>query len=136
MRVLGATHETNGQVAGDYDYCVEGELVYMQDPCDSDRRDPEGGCGCGRGFAGMNSHRATTTALVVDAPLLLSEVSEALRSSLEAGGWLDPTFCSPEKAAAVVREVLADMRMVAERLPIGSVVRRRLESYTATAPHR
>ena len=136
MRILVATHETNGQLAGDYDHCVEGELVYMQDPCDTDRRDPEGGCGCGRGFAGMSSHRATTTALVVDVPLQPRDVREALRSSLEAGGWLDPTFCSPDEAVAVVGELLADVRMIAESLPIGSVVRRRLDTYTAAVLQR
>ncbi len=36
MRVLVATHDTNGQVPGHYDFCIEGELVYVQDPCDRD----------------------------------------------------------------------------------------------------
>jgi hypothetical protein len=91
MRMLVATHRTNGLAPGDYCFCVEGELVYMQDPCANDLDDPGGPCGCGRGFSGMNSHRAVTTALVVETDLRQDEVREALRSSLEAGGWLDPS---------------------------------------------
>jgi hypothetical protein len=28
---------------------IEGELVWMQDPCATDRDDPDGPCGCVRG---------------------------------------------------------------------------------------
>ena len=28
MRVLVATPDTDGEVPGDYDFCIEGELVY------------------------------------------------------------------------------------------------------------
>jgi hypothetical protein len=131
MRVLVATHDTNGEVPGDYDFCIEGELVYVQDPCDRDLRDPDGGCGCSRGFAGMNSHRACTTAKVVDAELSADDVREALHASLVAGGWLDP---GPRTAddAMLVDELLHEVRAVAERLPVGSVVRRRLDLFTAT----
>ena len=132
MRVLVATHETNGLVAGDYDHCTEGELVYMQDPCESDTRNPDGGCGCGRAFAGMNSHRASTTAVVVDRPLDASDLREALRSSLEAGGWLDPAFCPPGLAAEVVEGLVDEVRALAEHFPLGSIVRRRVDRYTAT----
>ncbi len=132
MRVLVATHDTNGQVPGHYDFCIEGELVYVQDPCDRDLRDPDGGCGCSRGFAGMNSHRACTTAKVVERDLNEADVREALRSSLAAGGWLDPDFCTPEEAMVVVGEMVREVRSVAERLPEGSIVRRRLDLFTST----
>ena len=132
MRVLVATHDTNGQVAGDYDFCIEGELLYVQDPCDADLRDPGGGCGCGRGFAGMNSHRSCTTAKVVDAQLSADDVREALRASLAAGGWLNPAFCPPEEAEAIVDELFGELSGLAERLPLGSIVRRRLDTFTAT----
>lgn len=129
MRILVATHQTNGTVPGDYDHCVEGELVYMQEPCAADLRDPDGACGCGRGFAGTNSHHATTTAMVVDSPLTRVDVDEALRSSLQAGGWLDPAFCTPELAREMVDELSGDMRRVACHFPTGSVVRRRIHQY-------
>lgn len=126
MQVLVATHRTNGVEPGDYGFCVEGELVYIQDPCDGDLRDPDGPCGCGRGFSGMNSHRATSTALVAETPVPLEEVREALKSSLEAGGWLDPARCTPDEAEALVEAALQDMLRVAKQFPVGRVVRRRL----------
>ena len=129
MRVLVATHRTNGDAPRDYNFRVEGELVYMQGPCASDLRDPDGPCGCGRGFAGMSSHRATSTVLVVDTNLSLDEVRAALRSSLEAGGWLDPAMCTSEAADAIADEHLQDVRRVAEHFPVGSVVRRRQTKY-------
>lgn len=130
MRVLAATRRTNGTASGDYDYCVEGEIVYMQEPCALDRQDPDRrGCGCGRGFAGTNSHRATTTAEVIDSELDESDVRKALRSSLEAGGWLDPALVAPEHATQLVEELVADMSRVALHFAVGSVVRRRLSTY-------
>ena len=131
MRILVATHRTNGDLPGDYDHCVEGELVYMQEPCASDKRDPDGPCGCGRGFAGTNSHHATSTALVVDSDLSPADVDEAIRSSLEAGGWLDPAYCTPQMARAMVRESVDDMSGVARHFPPGTVVRRRINHYYA-----
>src|SRR5258708_3521129 len=59
MKILVATGWTQGTNPSDYHYCVEGELVWVQEPCDRARADPDGGCGCGRGFAGAASHRAT-----------------------------------------------------------------------------
>ncbi|HET7683918.1 MAG TPA: hypothetical protein VFK34_09665 [Marmoricola sp.] len=130
MRILVATNKTNGSAPGDYDFCVEGELVYMQDPCGADRIDPDGGgCGCGRGFAGTNSHRATTTAQVVDSQLSSAQVREALRSSLEAGGWIAPDLVPPDEAEAAVEELMDDMVRVARHFPVGSVVRRRLSQF-------
>lgn len=129
MRMLVATHQTNGDAPGDYDHCVVGELVYVQDPCDSDVRDPDGPCGCGRGFSGASSHRATTTARVVDGPLTAAEIREALRSSLEAGGWLDPRFLAPDDATAMVDEVVEQVCAIADHFPVGSVVRRRLDRF-------
>ena len=133
MRVLVATRQTNGLAEGDCDFCIEGELVYMQEPCGSDLCDPNGPCGCGRGFSGMNSHRATTTALVIDAPFGEGDVRQALRSSLEAGAWIDPRIHADELAEVMVGEALDDMRVVAGRFPVGSVVRRRLSSTPFTS---
>lgn len=129
MRVLVATHRTNGVVSGDYSFCIEGELVYMQDPCAGDLKDPDGPCGCGRGFSGMNSHRAISTALVAETPLSAGEVRTALRSSLEAGGWLNPTLFSQVETDGIVEETLCDMLRVANLFSVGTVVRRRLSQY-------
>src|SRR6478609_5270708 len=64
MKILVATALTQGTSPDDYHYGTEGELVLLQEPCDRDKNDPAGPCGCGRAFAGAASHRATTTAMV------------------------------------------------------------------------
>lgn len=135
MRVLTATQLTNGAMPGDYHHCVEGELVYMQDPCDMDLRDPDGPCGCGRGFSGMSSHRATSTALVTESDLTRADVREALRSSLEAGGWLDPLYVTAQEGDTLVNEARLNMARVAAHFPTGSVVRRRLSRYFVGSAH-
>src|SRR4029078_10624020 len=87
MKVLVATSETQGQRANDFSYCVEGELVTVGLVCAIDRRNPDGGCGCGRAFAGLSSHLATTTAKVKEVDLSEADYVEALRSSLAQQGW-------------------------------------------------
>jgi hypothetical protein len=70
----------------DYHYCIEGELVWLQEPCDRDKNDPSGPCRSGRGFAGAASHRATTTAMVVDSKMTRRDVVIAFQTSLSDGG--------------------------------------------------
>ncbi|MUL63633.1 hypothetical protein BOO86_04090 [Mycobacterium sp. CBMA 234] len=119
MKILVATALTQGVRGNDYNYCVTGELVWVQEPCDRDRRDPEGGCGCGRGFAGLASHRATTTAQVVDADMTREELVLAMRTSLTDGGW------PLDWAEAIADENLA----MAAAFATGTVIERRLEEF-------
>lgn len=121
MKVLVATMLTQGNRSGDYCHCVEGEPVWIQEPCDRDRREPNGGCGCSRGFAGAASHRATTTALVADLTLTRDELISAMRMSLADGGW------PAEWAGAVIGDNLA----IASAYPTGTVVERRFDEYRA-----
>lgn len=119
MKILVATALTQGARGSDYNYCVPGELVWVQDACDRDRLDPEGGCGCGRGFAGLASHRATTTAQVIDAEMTRQELVLAMRTSLTDGGW------PPEWAEEIADENLA----MAAAFETGTVIERRLEEF-------
>lgn len=90
MKIIVATSRTQGERSNDYDFCIEGELVTLpQVICDRDAADVDGGCGCGRGWAGLNSHRATTTAMVVDLSMSFDDYTEAIRSSLGQQGWSD-----------------------------------------------
>lgn len=120
-------------MVGDYDFCFEGELVYMQEPYARDRRDPDGGCGCGRGFAGTHSHHATTTARLTRSPLTEADVREALAASLSAGGWLDPEVCSTVEADQFIDEILADIARVTTHFEEGLVVRRHLWKFYVDA---
>ena len=85
MRVLVATNELQGQTPGDYAHTPAGELVTATvTQCDC----PD--CGCDRGFAGLSSHRATTTAMVVENPhITTTDLRDVVYEYLVCGGWLD-----------------------------------------------
>jgi hypothetical protein len=75
MKVLVATRRTQGERPGDFSWTIDGELVHFPVVvCARDRRATKtgrrlGGCGCGRAFSGMNSHRSGTTAEVAELDL-------------------------------------------------------------------
>lgn len=118
IKVLIATSETQGARENDYNWCVEGELVWLAPVCARDREDPDGGCGCARGFAGLNSHRATTTAMVRTIEGLTHEdYVEALRSSMDQQGY-EPG------SAAQIADILIDL---VSEWPDGTVVEHRLD---------
>ncbi len=84
MKVLVATHITQGNEMGDYCWAVDGELVTpLGLVCGNSR------CGCERGFPSLASSSATTTAMVVDlAHIGRAELETAVHASLQRGGWL------------------------------------------------
>lgn len=118
MRLLTATARAQGHRDNDFNWCIEGELV-MPPPvvCAADRDDPDGGCGCGRAFAGLSSHKATTTAIVRNLPeLTRDDLVEAVRSSLDQQGW-------PTDEADNIADDLVE---VAAAFDTGTVVEQRL----------
>jgi hypothetical protein len=123
MKVLAATTRTQGDRSSDFSYTVDGELVYLGMVCDADERDPDSddACGCSRAFVGCNSHKATTTAEVVDLELERSDVAIAVGSSLHQGGW------TAQEDAAAVEEIVEEMLEIADSYPLGAVLRRRLD---------
>jgi hypothetical protein len=117
MKVIVATARGQGERDGDFCWCVEGELIRFGEVCARDRRDPDhGGCGCGRAFAGLSSHRASTTATVRELDITYEELVLALRSSLEEQGW-------PPEWAEGDAHVLST---IAAAYPEGAVLERRL----------
>ena len=84
MLVMVATNETQGALPGDYAFTVEGELVTpVATRCDNPM------CGCERGFPGLASSRATTTAMVVDRPWITrDDLADAVSDYLDRG-WRD-----------------------------------------------
>jgi hypothetical protein len=119
VKILVATQITQGTSPNDYHYCVEGELVWVQEPCASSRDDPGAGCGCGRGFAGAASHRATTTAMVVESNMTRDDVVLAFETSLPDGGW----------PIAWAEDVADDNLEMAAQLPVGAIIVRRLDQF-------
>jgi len=86
MLVLVATNELQGVASDDYTCTVEGELVT---PVATECRNGDT-CGCTRGFPGLASGKATTTAMVVDRPgVTEQDVREAIYDWLDRGGWID-----------------------------------------------
>ena len=120
MRIITATTRTQGQRASDFAHAIEGEVVTLADICDSDAlTGPDGPCGCSRAFAGLNSHKATTTAIVADidgyGP---GELLEAVRSSLQQSGrGAHADIVAPAEAATLAA--------LAACHPAGTVLERR-----------
>ena len=120
MKVLTATSRTQGQRGNDFHWCIEGELVHFGMVCATDHADPDGGCGCGRAFAGLNSHRATTTAMIREIESFTrDDYIEAVRSSLDQQGW-DPATAERDQRDGREPDstpggaVLSDTRMAGE----------------------
>jgi hypothetical protein len=135
MKLLVATERTQGDMAGDYTYCVPGELLWITMVCGRDRRDPEQGCGCGRGFGGLTSHRATTTAEVAERDFPEYGLRLAISTSLTDQGWLRPDAAVLERTK-FVDEVIADIQSIVEPLPVGTIVRRNIDDFHAFPPQR
>jgi hypothetical protein len=121
MKLLTATSLTQGDRDNDYHWCVEGELIRFDVVCGRGEREPDGGCGCGRGFAGMSSMRATTTAVIRDLPMEVLDVQIALAASLHAAGYL----ADPSDLAAVAPEAV-ELISIAREFDVGDVIERRL----------
>jgi hypothetical protein len=123
MRVLVATRSTQGEYEGDYSSALDGELVRL--PFVECSR-PQA-CGCGRGFAGITSHRATTTAEVVDRPELTPAIyAEVLwddfAEQCRAIGISDPSTDGELRALAA--DDVGLLELIASEFPLGAIVRR------------
>jgi len=117
MKVLVATHESQGAHPDDYCATLEGELVTTlgSECCSPDM------CGCGRGFPGLASSMATTTAMVADLPHMNPDtLAGAVRDSLERGGWLG--YLDPAEQDELVADHLIEIREVCSAFPIGTIV--------------
>lgn len=135
MRVLVATNQLQGSTQGDYAHTVEGELVLVEvAECDRPER-----CGCGRGWPGMASRKATTTAMVADLPHLSEgDLRQAISDWLDSSGWTDlfrdaaesdaglsgPFDDVDEMLDALVDEHLELIAEVCDAFPVGSVLER------------
>lgn len=116
IKVLSATAATQGARLDDYNWCVEGELIWFPPTCSGPAKAEC--CGCERGFGGLSSRRATTTAMVREIDLTRDDYVEALRSRLD-----DQGYCSHN--AQEMAEILLSM---ADDLPTGAVIEKDLES--------
>lgn len=120
MKVLVATSRTQGAVAGDYCCTVEGELVLGGPILECCRASQ---CGCARGFPGLASERATTTAMIEDRPHLDNTLlAIAVRESLDRQGWL--AALGPDEIDQGVEDEVALIELIAGAFPVGWVIGR------------
>jgi hypothetical protein len=124
MRLLTATIRTQGRRPSDFTWCVEGELVTNGAViCDRDRLwGPDGGCGCGRSFAGLHSAKSTTTAMVRDLDFSRADLETAIRGCREDGGWDKLT----DDFDADITEDADAIITAAARFPVGAVLETRM----------
>jgi hypothetical protein len=120
MKLLTATATGQGIRDNDYDWTVEGELVWLGFVCADDEQDPDGGCGCGRGFSGLSSLRATTTALVRDLSMSREDVAQALAGYWELAGW------GPASSPDELQQEVDDLLIAGSHWETGSIVERRV----------
>ncbi len=112
MKVLVATTKTQGKRNNDYCWTVEGELVRLPGmTCDC----PD--CGCGSGWAGLASSRATTTCMVAELDLDRADLLHAFTSGLERDGWL-----IPGEDQSWIAEFIEDHLMLATAFPVGTIL--------------
>ncbi len=126
MRLLVATNELQGIRSDDYAWTVEGELVIAESTVCADPR-----CGCARGFSGLASSRATTTAMVVDLPHLgIDALREAVSDYLERAGWQDLLAADDvgestgEIIAEIVDEHVETIDVICSAYAVGTVLER------------
>ena len=127
MYVLAATKDTQGDRDDDYVWTVDGELVFVPT---IECRAP--GCGCDRGFAGVTSHRATTTAVVALRPELdHDDYRKALFASMCDQGY---GFTGEDDVADAVDELIAAVQMLGTVVGDGTVVERSGPRLTVRRP--
>lgn len=120
MKTFVATSETQSASRFDVMTCIEGELVWMVDPCPLSIRYPDGPCACGRTFSGMYSAGETSTALVREIEgLTVRDFELALTASHD-----DHPGCS---CIVDAPRMVGDLMHRADRWPVGAVVERRLD---------
>ena len=120
MQVFVATEATQGAHAHDRMNGIDGELVWLLEPCRACWCYPDGRCTCGRMFSGLSSFRETSTAVVSEVPGLTREdLERAMRGFVRARRDL---FCCDEHSyTTAIDNLIAQAAL----WPVGTVLGRR-----------
>ena len=122
MKLLAATRQTQGDRSNDFAWVPDGEYLVMGFVCDTDRGDPDGGCGCGRAFEGLTSLKSITTAQVIEAPISHDEFVSAIIESMTRAGWN-----GMDDFHRICEERADEIEALVEELPVGTIVGRRID---------
>jgi hypothetical protein len=122
IKVLVATTETQGDHPGDFCFVPDGELVARYGMVCDDERPDGSGCGCGRSFSGFDTHRATTSAMVVEKDMTREEWRAALHRTLTDSGWI--AYLPADEAAEVIDEIERFDLDGIQQIPAGLVLGR------------
>ena len=123
LKVFVSTQYTQGDLAGDFSFVPDGELVGRYSlVCDLERPDGSG-CGCGQAFGGFITHTGTTTAMVVERNITELDWRAQLFQTLCDTGW--GNAMSGIELAELVDSLVEHDLAAANSLPVGTVVGRR-----------
>jgi len=122
MKLLVSTTKTQGDKKNDFNWLPNGEYVAMGMVCDTDLGDPDGGCGCGRAFEGIDHLKSATTAEVVEADFDRAKWVEMVRLSKTKAGWAEMDDFDAFYTAAA-----DEMINLVRDLPVGTIVGRRID---------
>ena len=117
MKVLVSTQKGQGKRKSDFSYVPEGELVKFGYPCDRDRCNIDGVCGCRRSMVGVKTHKATTTFMVAEKECTEQELLLTIMESEKAGGW------NTEQAEG--KRMVNELLRVASYFPVNTILEKR-----------
>lgn len=121
VNVLISTTQSQGERPGDFSWVPDGELVARYGlVCASEHPDGSG-CGCGRAFGGFDTHRSTTSAMVVTSDLTEQQWRARLHQTLADTGWAS---MDPDDLAGLIDELVEFDLGAARDLPAGSIIGR------------
>ncbi len=126
MKVLTATHETQGRRDNDFCSAVEGEMVLFP-PIECGHGSIDDHCGCHRSMAGVASHRATTTIKVADRELDPDTYSTMILEGLRDQGYVTDELMADPKVSEWLRDLAEELMHLADAFPVASVIERRGE---------
>lgn len=114
MKILVATTKTQGVRKNDFTFCNPEEMVFPGLICDHETADES--CGCARSLTGVDSHKGTTTAIVVNLPLwTFPSMAKKVLQSYHDAGWSTWTLGDAE-------ELIEAQRLKLRGVPVDSVI--------------
>ena len=124
IKVLVSTKQTQGQRKSDFSWVPEDELLTysVSGPCGGEEADDQ--CGCARSLVGIECHKSTTTAKVVERELTLARLARLFKQSADSAGW-DKLGYTLERGREFAHAILSE----AAKFPTGTVVEFRNQKF-------